>query len=95
MASSYIVIAKRIEQAKSVSQYAGGASMHFNFVTQDVDKLLAIQQEWSADETIDVQDKSTLDAIFVTYRPQIVALLAKIDAGIAAATTLEETSSEE
>lgn len=93
--ASYITVAKRIEQARSVSQYAGGATMHFNFVTQDVDKLLAIQQEWSTDETIDVQDKSTLDAIFVTYRPQIVALLAKIDAGIAAASTLETNSAEE
>lgn len=95
MASSYLVMAKRIQQAQTVSGAANGALGYFYGQTDHIDRLLAIQEEWNSDESVDVQDKNTLDVIFVNYRPQVAALLAKIDAGIAAATTLETPSAEE
>ena len=95
MASSYLIMAKRIQQAQEVSNASNGSTGYFWGPTNHIEKLLAIQTEWNADEDVSVQDKNTLDALFVTYRPQVAALLAKIDAGIAAATTLETNSAEE
>lgn len=95
MASSYIVIAKRIQQAQNVSNASGSSLHYFSNQAAHLDTLLAIQGEWNADSEVDAADKNTLDAIFVTLRPQVETLLAKIDAGIAAATTLETNSAEE
>ena len=87
--ASYIVIAKRIQQAQSVNAASQGSMTYFSSQANHIDHLLAIQEEWNGDSEVDTADKNTLDAIFVTLRPQVETLLAKIDAGIAAATTLE------
>lgn len=88
---SYVTIAKRIDQAREVKQHAQSAENRFLGEKLHVQNLLGIQAEWHQDETVGAQDVSTIDAIFVTYRPQIAAILALIDEGIAAA---QENSSE-
>lgn len=93
--ASYIIIAKRIQQAQTVNGASQSSMHYFSGQTSSIDQLLAIQGEWNADSEVDTADKNTLDAIFVTLRPQVETLLAKIDAGIAAATTLETNSAEE
>ncbi len=93
--ASYIIIAKRIQQAQTVNSASQSSLHYFNSQAGHIDQLLAIQEEWNGDSEVDTADKNTLDAIFVTLRPQVETLLAKIDAGIAAATTLETNSAEE
>ena len=95
MASSYLIMAKRLSQAQEVSRASTESANYFYGQNNFLDKLLATQSEWNEDNDVDSGDKNTLDAIFVTLRPQVEGLLAKIDAGIAAATTLDNNSTEE
>lgn len=80
--SSYIVQAKRIQQAQQVSSASSSSESRFQGSVAEIQSLINIQDEWIGDTEVDPQDLNTLNAIFVTYKPQVENLLAKIEEGI-------------